>query len=183
MRTPAVSAGNPYFIVVAGCTGPAKPASRSWRQLQTKLDPSLVRELLLCTFRALRCFLRSQAQSLVNNLKELPMRPGLKAQARAWQDRLHALKNLPPVLALLWNSGRTLVAVEVGLRLTSALISVTALWVSKLIIDAIVAAAAGHPVPTSRIWTLLAAEFLLAAAGTIIGRAIDYCDGRIADRF
>src|SRR5438105_815512 len=111
------------------------------------------------------------------------MRPGLKAQARAWQERLHALKNLPPVLSLIWNSGRALVAAEVGLRVISALIPVTALWVSKLIIDAIVAAGAGHPVAASRIWWLLAAEFALAAVGTVSGRTIDYCDGRIADNF
>ena len=89
------------------------------------------------------------------------MRPGLKAQARAWQDRLRALKNLPPVLALLWNSGRALVATEVSLRVLSALIPVTALWVSKLIIDAIVAAGAGHPVSVSRVWWLLGAYIVL----------------------
>ena len=102
---------------------------------------------------------------------------------RAWQDRLHALKNLPPVLSLLWNSGRMLVATEVSLRIVSALIPVTMLWVSKLIIDSVVAAGAGQHIPALRIWTLLAAEFLLAAIATVIGRTIDYCDGRIADRF
>src|SRR5438270_4320052 len=102
------------------------------------------------------------------------MRPGLKAQARAWQERLRALKNLPPVIALLWNSGRSLVATEVSLRIVTALIPVTMLWVSKLIIDAVVKAGAGAVISTPRIWTLLGAEFLLAAAGTVIGRTIDY---------
>jgi ATP-binding cassette subfamily B protein len=111
------------------------------------------------------------------------MKPGLNAQVRAWRERLHALKNLPPVIALLWNSGRALVAAEVTLRSISALIPVTALWVSKLIIDAVVAASTGHHISSSRIWLLIGAEFLLAALGTVIGRAIDYCDGRIADRF
>ena len=37
------------------------------------------------------------------------MKPGLEAQVRAWRERLRALKNLPPVVALLWNSGRALV--------------------------------------------------------------------------
>src|SRR5262252_5718195 len=106
------------------------------------------------------------------------MKPGLKAQVRAWRERLHALKNLPPVICLLWNSGRVLVATETTLRFISALIPVTALWVSKLIIDSVVAAGAGHHISMARIWTLLAAEFLLAALGTLIGRAIDYCDGR-----
>jgi ATP-binding cassette subfamily B protein len=105
------------------------------------------------------------------------------AQVRAWRERVDALKNLPPVVALLWNSGRTLVAAEVTLRVISALIPVTALWVSKLIIDAVVATGAGHHTSGARIWTLIGAEFCLAALGSVIGRAVDYCDGRIADRF
>src|SRR5689334_14287653 len=103
------------------------------------------------------------------------MGTGFNAQVRAWHERLHALKNLPPVIALLWNSGRLLVAAEVSLRIVSALIPVTALWVSKLIIDAVVKAGAGTHIPASRIWLLLAAEFLLAALGSVIGRTIDYC--------
>ena len=101
------------------------------------------------------------------------MKPGLEAQVRAWRERLRALKNLPPVVALLWNSGRALVATEVSLRFISALIPVTALWVSKLIIDAVVAASKGHQIPATRIWILLGAEFLLAAIGTLVGRGID----------
>jgi len=111
------------------------------------------------------------------------MQPGLRAQVRAWHDRVQALKNLPPVIALLWNSGRALVATETSLRIVSALIPVSALWIGKLIIDAVVQAGMGHPVAMPRVWMLLAAEFLLAGLGTVIGRTIDYCDGRIADRF
>ena len=65
----------------------------------------------------------------------------------------------------------------------SALIPVTVLFVSKLIIDSIVAVMQGKHIADTNIWWLVGAEFLLAAAGTVIGRAIDYCDGRIADRF
>jgi ATP-binding cassette subfamily B protein len=111
------------------------------------------------------------------------MEPGLKRQVRAWRERLHALQNLPPVILLLWNSGRTLVATGTSLRILSALLPVTALWISKLIIDAVVHAGAGQAISSTRVWLLLAAEFLIAALGTVIGRTIDYCDGRIADRF
>src|SRR5207237_4425764 len=111
------------------------------------------------------------------------MKPGLKAQVRAWHERLLALKNLPPVIVLLWKSSPGLVAAELTLRMLAALIPVCTLWVSKLIIDAVVAAGAGNHISPPSIWILLATAFLLAAVGTIVGRAIDYCDGRIADRF
>src|SRR6476659_7870761 len=111
------------------------------------------------------------------------MKPGLSAQARAWRQRLRALKNLPPVLALLWNSGPLLVSLGTGFRVLSALIPVSVLFVSKLIIDSIVGVMQGKHIADTNIWWLVAAEFLLAAAGTVIGRAIDYCDGRLADQF
>src|SRR6266478_5039385 len=101
----------------------------------------------------------------------------------AWKDRVSALKNLPPVVALLWQSGRRAVVAGIGFRLFAALLPLAGLWVGKLIIDLIVGAVR-HPGPVpSRIWLLLAAEFAIAAAGAILGRAIDYCDGRLADQF
>src|SRR5579871_1171167 len=103
------------------------------------------------------------------------MKPVLQLQARAWRDRLRALQNLPPVIALLWNSSPSLVAESVTLRLATALIPVSALWISKLIIDAVVAAAKGAPAPALHIWILLGAEFLLACAATVMGRTVDYC--------
>src|SRR6266849_1953921 len=102
---------------------------------------------------------------------------------KAWKDRLSALKNLPPVLALLWQSGRGTVAAGIGFRLVGALLPLAGLWVGKLIIDLIVGAIMNPgPVPP-RIWLLLAAEFAIAALGAILGRATDYYDGRLADQF
>ncbi len=107
----------------------------------------------------------------------------LDAQVRAWRERMRALKNLPPVLVLLWNSGRLLVTAAVSLRIVSALIPVSMLWVSRFIIDDAVSAVR-HPgyIPDD-IWWLVAAEFLLGAAGSVLGRTIDYCDARLADEF
>jgi ATP-binding cassette subfamily B protein len=104
-------------------------------------------------------------------------------QQQAWRDRLTALKNLPPVLALLWQSGRGAVVAGLCLRSAAALLPLAGLWVGKLIIDLIVAAIR-HPGPVPpAIWILLAAEFAIAAMGAILGRAIDYYDGRLADQF
>ncbi|HWB98426.1 MAG TPA: ABC transporter ATP-binding protein, partial [Bryobacteraceae bacterium] len=70
-----------------------------------------------------------------------------------------------------------------GFRILTAVVPVSMLWVAKYIIDDI-AATIQHPgyVPPD-IWWLVAAEFLLGAFGNILGRAVDYCEARLADQF
>ena len=105
------------------------------------------------------------------------------SQKTIWRDRLTALRNVPPVLRLVWNAAPKVVASGLALRLVTALIPLGALAISKLIIDLVVASVK-HPGPLpQQIWFLLAAEFLLAALGNILGRAIDYTDARLADEF
>ncbi len=105
------------------------------------------------------------------------------SQQAAWRKRFEALRNVPPVLRLVWDAAPRVVAGGLALRLASALIPLAVLAVSKWIID-LVAANLKHPGPLPQIiWFLLAAEFLLAALNNILGRAIDYTDARLADEF
>jgi ATP-binding cassette subfamily B protein len=105
------------------------------------------------------------------------------SQKTVWRDRLAALKNGPPVLRLVWKAAPKVVAAGLALRVVSALTPLAALAVSKWIIDLVVAAVK-HPGPLpQQIWFLLAAEFLIAALGNVLGRAIDYTDARLADEF
>jgi ATP-binding cassette, subfamily B, bacterial len=102
---------------------------------------------------------------------------------KAWRDRFAALKNIPPAIRLLWESSPKLVATATGLRVFVALLPLTALWIGKLIINLVVSARE-HPGPVpAEIWFLLAAEFVVAGLAAVLGRAIDYCDGRLADNF
>ena len=56
-------------------------------------------------------------------------------------------------------------------------------WMGKLIIDSVVNALR-HPGSDSHwLWILLAAEFGIGALAAVLGRAIEYWDGRIADQF
>jgi ATP-binding cassette subfamily B protein len=109
-----------------------------------------------------------------------PQTPSL---ANAWRGRLAALKNIPPVLRILWNAGPTLTILNISFRILAALIPVSMLWVSKLIIDNVVAVVARHSPVSSQVWRLLALEFGLACAGAIFGRVIDYYDSLLADQF
>jgi ATP-binding cassette subfamily B protein len=99
----------------------------------------------------------------------------------SWNKRLAALRNVPPVLRLVWDAAPAVVASGIALRLVSALIPVAMLTISKFIIDLI---KAGHSATIPpQMWWLLAGEFILAAANQLLGRTIDYTDARLADEF
>jgi ATP-binding cassette subfamily B protein len=64
------------------------------------------------------------------------------------------------------------------------LMPVSVLWVSKLIIDQVVAAVtAGPGASTTKIWQLLALEFALAILNDLLARGISLCDSLLGDRF
>src|ERR1700733_13232329 len=99
----------------------------------------------------------------------------------SWNKRLAALRNVPPVLRLVWDAAPSVVAGGIAMRLISALIPVAMLAISKFILDLINARHSGT-IPT-QMWWLLGAEFGLAAANLVLGRTIDYTDARLADEF
>ena len=101
----------------------------------------------------------------------------------AWRERLHALKNVPPVLAIVWQSGRSVVVLGLVYRVLVALVPVSTAWVTRLIVDNITGVL-GHKIPlTSHLWWLVALEFALALGGSVLGRVIDYYDSVLADRY
>ncbi|MGE0405130.1 MAG: ABC transporter ATP-binding protein [Candidatus Korobacteraceae bacterium] len=94
-----------------------------------------------------------------------------------------ALRNLPPVLKIVWRSGPTVVALGLAFRVVGALVPLALLGVTKLIIDRIVGIVTnGQPVPTS-LWWLVAAEFALVVASSVLTRTIDYLDSLLADKY
>ncbi len=100
-----------------------------------------------------------------------------------WRERLAALRNVPPVLKIVWQSSPLVVSLGLLFRLISSLIPLAALWITKLIIDGIAHALSSYqPVP-HRFWWLVAAEFALAIFGSILGRTIDYLDALLADKY
>jgi len=106
-----------------------------------------------------------------------------KLQLAAWKERLDALKNLPPVLRILWRSGSKLMIAAMTLRALIGVLPFATLWIAKRIVDLIVTAIR-HPQPIPHeIWYLLAAEFTVGALGAVLSRGIDYCDGLMAERF
>jgi ATP-binding cassette subfamily B protein len=101
----------------------------------------------------------------------------------SWQERLAALRNTPPVLKIVWQSGPGVVIFGLGSRVFASLLPLALLWIPKLIVDAIVhGRVAGQPVPP-RLWWLVAGEFGLAVLSGVLARAIDYSDSLLADKY
>ena len=61
-----------------------------------------------------------------------------------WQERISALRNVPAVLKIVWDSGPSVVIFGFISRLLSSLLPVVLLWITKLIIDGIVHAVSAH---------------------------------------
>jgi len=101
----------------------------------------------------------------------------------SWSERLTALRNVPPVLRIVWQSGPLVVAFGLFFRLVSSLIPLAALWITKLIIDGIVQAVSTHQPVKPVLWWLVAAEFAIAIFGSTLGRIIDYLDALLADKY
>src|SRR5215475_11194284 len=100
-----------------------------------------------------------------------------------WRDRLSALRNVPPVLKIVWESGPLVVSLGLFFRLITSLVPIVALWITKLIIDQIVLIVSHHqPVPRE-LWWLVAAEFAVAIFSSVLSRTIDYLDSLLADKY
>ncbi len=111
-----------------------------------------------------------------------PVPPG-QAQALSWRARLASLHNIRPLLTMVWETSPALVVISGVLRFFRALLPLAMLWVSKLILDAVVGRISRGTGTLASIWKLVALELALAVASDILGRANTLCDSLLGDRF
>src|ERR1022692_4956148 len=109
-----------------------------------------------------------------------PRRP---AQELSWRARVGSLRNVRPLLRMVWETSPPLVVASTVFRLFRALLPLAMLWVSKLIIDGVVAWITRHSGNLAGIWKLVALELALAIASDVLGRANTLCDSLLGDRF
>ncbi|MBZ5581286.1 MAG: ABC transporter ATP-binding protein/permease [Acidobacteriia bacterium] len=112
-----------------------------------------------------------------------PHAPKSAAGSLSWRERLASLHNVRPLLAMVWETSPALVGASVLLRLFRALIPVAMLWVSKLILDAVVGRISHKTGTLGDIWRLVALELALAVASDVLGRANTLGDSLLGDRF
>jgi len=116
------------------------------------------------------------------------------AQPRTFRERMGALRNLPPFLAMVWRTSPAITLGTLVLRLVRALLPVLTLFVGKLIIDEVIARAAapaaglsfsawlegGH---ANRLIGLVLLEFALAVLADVLGRLVSLLDSLLAEKF
>src|SRR6266581_1337115 len=100
-----------------------------------------------------------------------PHLPKPPAEDLTWQARLASLRYVRPLMRLIWETSPPLVLGTAFLRLIRALLPLAMLWVSKLILDAVVALISHRGGSVTGIWKLVALEFGLAVASDVLGRA------------
>jgi ATP-binding cassette subfamily B protein len=97
------------------------------------------------------------------------------------RERLAALRNVPPLLKMVWNTHRGYATTIFALRIARAFVPVATLWIGKLIIDGTIAAAAGRAT-VRYVLGLVAIEFGIVAFGEILSRA-GVIEGLLGDLF
>jgi ATP-binding cassette, subfamily B, bacterial len=100
-----------------------------------------------------------------------------------WRERISALRNVPAVLRIVWDSGRMVVVLGVVFRLLASVLPLGLLWITKLIIDILVRTHTTHQAVGMRLWWLVAGEFLLAVFGSVLSRGVDFLDALLADKY
>ncbi len=109
------------------------------------------------------------------------------AEKPSWKERFAALKNVPPLLKMVWETHRGFASAIVALRLVRALVPLSILWIGKLIIDGVVAAmrvhAAGGAVDWHGLIRLVLLELAIAILGEAIARAGALFESLLGDLF
>jgi ATP-binding cassette subfamily B protein len=99
-----------------------------------------------------------------------------------WLERLRALRNLPPVLRILWDSGPGVVTAGIVLRFFVAVMPFAIAKVAQYIVTDIADVLRGRPLAAG-FWKLVAAEVVLNVVLGLLTRAIDYSDSLLANRY
>ena len=107
------------------------------------------------------------------------MRPAKpEEELKTWRERAQALRHLPPLLLEVWRTRPLFAATSLICRLLLAFLPVALLYVSKLLVDEVVAGNA-----SGLVWRYLAIEVALVLSTDLLGRLMGLCDSLLADLF
>jgi ATP-binding cassette subfamily B protein len=105
----------------------------------------------------------------------------------SWRERLQALRHLPRLLRLVWETEPRYVVGILVLRIARALVPLAVLWVGKLIVDEVVhgvaVVSAGGPIPWVRLAELLLLELGIALVGEGLARISALLESLLGDLF
>lgn len=132
---------------------------------------------------------RKGAQTSARDLRR-DMREGVMP-VRTLRERFDALRNVRPLLGLIWATSKSLTVATLVLRVVRSLLPVLTLYVGKLIIDEVIKVAAVphnlvgwgawvHSGLLDRTGMLVAAEFGLAIISDVLSRIVGLIDGLLS---
>ena len=102
---------------------------------------------------------------------------------RGWRERVAALRYLPALLRLVWQTHRRYTVAMIVLRLLRAFVPVAGLWVAKLIIDQVVHLASTPGASLAPLWRVVALELVVVVAGEFLARGSSLVESLLGDLF
>src|SRR4051812_13796424 len=104
-----------------------------------------------------------------------------------WRERLQALRHLPKLLRMVWDTNPGYVIGIILLRVVRAAVPLAVLWIGKLIVDEVVHAIAVHGQGGSIAWgrlaTLVGIELAIALVGEGLSRLSSLLESLLGDLF
>jgi ATP-binding cassette subfamily B protein len=99
------------------------------------------------------------------------------------RERLRNLRHIPGIVAGVWRANGSLVVISLALRLALAGLPAVVLWVSKLLIDAVVGVQSSPDAPWAHLWKILGLEFTLILVTDALSRLATFTDTILSDKF
>ena len=113
--------------------------------------------------------------------------PGIGLTPKSWREELRALRHLPRLLRMVWETAPGTTLAIALLRLARAIVPLGVLWIGKLIIDEVVHGirlhAAGEPIPWARVAFLVGTEMVVAVGGEWLARVSSLLESLLGDLF
>ena len=98
------------------------------------------------------------------------------------RERLNALRHIPALAALVWETHRAFTLAMMLLRVSRAFVPVATFWVGKLILDTVIAVRDGRA-DMSTLWRYVAIEVAIVVTGEILARASSLIESLLSDLF
>ncbi len=93
------------------------------------------------------------------------------------------MRNIPPVMRMVWECGPKTVVWSMVLRVALALMPVAILEVSRWLINAIVLVRHQHTALPQFFWWIVVLEFALASFAALLSRGVGFCDSLLGDLY
>jgi len=108
--------------------------------------------------------------------------PGKPGEKPTFRERMDALRYVPQLLALVWDTHRGFTLAMALLRLVRAFVPIATLWIGKLIIDGVVGAQR-HGGSWRSVAGLVAIELGIVIVGELLARASSLVESLLGDLF